>query len=56
MLPRRRSSSLGMTEVYGPYGSPASQIDVRAVIAFAGASAAEDLPAPSPIPPGMKVA
>lgn len=30
--------------------------DVRAVIAFAAASAAEDLPAPSPIPPTVKVA
>jgi uncharacterized protein (DUF433 family) len=30
--------------------------DVRAVIAFAAASAAEDLPAPSPIPPDVKVA
>jgi uncharacterized protein (DUF433 family) len=30
--------------------------DVRAVIAFAAASAAEDLPAPSPVPPDVKVA
>jgi len=30
--------------------------DVRAVIAFAAASASEDLPAPSPIPPEIKVA
>jgi len=30
--------------------------DVRAVIAFAAASAAEDLPAPNPIPPDAKVA
>ena len=30
--------------------------DLRAVIAFAAASAAEDLPAPSPIPPDIKVA
>jgi uncharacterized protein (DUF433 family) len=30
--------------------------DVRAVIAFAAASASEDLPAPSPIPPDIKVA
>jgi uncharacterized protein (DUF433 family) len=30
--------------------------DVRAVIAFAAASASEDLPAPSPIPPDVKVA
>jgi uncharacterized protein (DUF433 family) len=30
--------------------------DVRAVSAFAAASAAEDLPAPSPIPPDVKVA
>ena len=30
--------------------------DLRAVIAFAAASAAEDLPAPSPIPPDVKVA
>ena len=33
-----------------------SEEDIRAVIAFAAASAAEDLPAPSPIPPGVKVA
>ena len=30
--------------------------DVRAVIAFAATSAGEDLPAPSPIPPQIKVA
>lgn len=30
--------------------------DVGAVIAFAAASAAEDLPAPNPIPPNTKVA
>jgi uncharacterized protein (DUF433 family) len=30
--------------------------DVRAVIAFAAASASEDLPAPSPIPPDVRVA
>jgi uncharacterized protein (DUF433 family) len=30
--------------------------DIRAVIAFAAASASEDLPAPSPIPPEIKVA
>jgi uncharacterized protein (DUF433 family) len=30
--------------------------DVRAVIAFAAASAGEDLPAPSPIPPSAQVA
>ena len=30
--------------------------DVRAVIAFAAASASEDLPAPTPIPPEIKVA
>lgn len=30
--------------------------DLRAVIAFAAASAAEDLPAPSPIPPDAKFA
>jgi uncharacterized protein (DUF433 family) len=33
-----------------------SEEDVRAVIAFAATSAAEDLPAPSPIPPNAKVA
>jgi len=33
-----------------------SEEDVRAVIAFAAASAAEDLPAPSPIPPDVRVA
>ena len=32
------------------------QDDLRAVIAFAAASAAEDLPAPNPIPPGAKFA
>jgi len=30
--------------------------DVRAVIAFAAASASDDLPAPTPIPPDVKVA
>jgi len=30
--------------------------DLRAVIAFAAASAAEDLPAPTPLPPNAKVA
>jgi uncharacterized protein (DUF433 family) len=30
--------------------------DVRAVIAFAAASASEDLPAPSPVPPEVKLA
>jgi uncharacterized protein (DUF433 family) len=30
--------------------------DVRAVIAFAAASAAEDLPASTPLPPDAKVA
>jgi uncharacterized protein (DUF433 family) len=30
--------------------------DVRAVVAFAAASAGEDLPPPSPIPPEIKVA
>ena len=29
--------------------------DVRAVVAFAAASASEDLPAPTPIPPEIKV-
>jgi uncharacterized protein (DUF433 family) len=33
-----------------------SQEDVRAVIAFAASSASEDLPAPTPIPPEIKVA
>jgi uncharacterized protein (DUF433 family) len=33
-----------------------TEADVRAVIAFAATSAAEDLPAPSPIPPDAKVA
>jgi uncharacterized protein (DUF433 family) len=28
--------------------------DVRAVIAFAARSASEDLPAPNPLPPGLK--
>lgn len=30
--------------------------DVRAVIAFAAAAAGEDLPAPMPLPPAIKVA
>ena len=30
--------------------------DVRAVIAFAAASASENLPAPSPVPPEAKAA
>jgi len=30
--------------------------DVRAVIAFAAAAAGEDLPAPAPLPPEIKVA
>jgi uncharacterized protein (DUF433 family) len=30
--------------------------DVRAVVAFAAASASEDLPAPTPVPPEIKVA
>jgi len=30
--------------------------DVRAVIAFAAAAAAEDLPSPAPLPPDIKVA
>ena len=33
-----------------------TEADVRAVIAFAAASAAEDLPAPSPLPQEVKVA
>ena len=33
-----------------------TEADVRAVIAFAAASASEDLPAPSPIPPEAKSA
>jgi uncharacterized protein (DUF433 family) len=33
-----------------------SEENVRAVIAFAAASAAEDLPAPSPVPPDLRVA
>lgn len=33
-----------------------SDEDVRAVIAFAAASAAEDLPAPRPLPPDAQVA
>lgn len=33
-----------------------SEADVRAVIAFAAASASEDLPAPSPVPPEAKAA
>lgn len=33
-----------------------TQEDVRAIIAFAAASASEDLPAPSPVPPDIKVA
>ena len=30
--------------------------DIRAVIAFAAAAVSEDLPAPSPVPPEIKVA
>jgi uncharacterized protein (DUF433 family) len=30
--------------------------DIRAVIAFAAAAASEDLPAPTPVPPEIKVA
>ena len=33
-----------------------TEADVRAVIAFAATSASEDLPAPSPVPPDVKVA
>ncbi len=33
-----------------------SEDDVRAVITFAAASASEDLPAPSPVPMGIKAA
>lgn len=33
-----------------------TEADVRAVISFAASSAAEDLPAPSPLPPEVKVA
>ena len=33
-----------------------SEDDVRAVITFAAASASEDLPAPSPVPLGIKAA
>lgn len=33
-----------------------TEADVRAVIAFAAASTSEDLPAPSPVPPEVKVA
>jgi uncharacterized protein (DUF433 family) len=33
-----------------------TEADVRAVIAFAAASASEDMPAPSPVPPEVKVA
>ena len=33
-----------------------NEADVRAVIAFAAASASEDLPAPSPVPPEVKAA
>ena len=50
---------------YLAHGEPVSTIlrefpslteeDVRAVIAFAAASASEDLPAPSPIPPVVEV-
>jgi len=30
--------------------------DVRAVVAFAAASASEDLPSPGPVPPGTRAA
>ena len=51
---------------YLAHGSAAAEIlaefpslkeaDVRAVIAFAAAAVSEDLPAPTPIPPEIKVA
>jgi len=33
-----------------------TESDIRAVIAFAAAAVSEDLPAPTPIPPEIKVA
>lgn len=42
-------------EIVGEFPSITEE-DVRAVIAFAAASASEDLPGPTPIPPNIKVA
>ncbi|MBI4951487.1 MAG: DUF433 domain-containing protein [Myxococcales bacterium] len=42
-------------EILAEFPSLAEE-DVRAVIAFAAASASEDLPAPTPIPPEVEVA
>lgn len=44
-----------ITEILEEFPSLAEE-DVRAVIAFAAASASEDLPAPTPIPPAINVA
>jgi uncharacterized protein (DUF433 family) len=51
---------------YLAQGAPATDIlaelpslteaDIRAVIAFAAAAASEDLPAPTPVPPEIRVA
>jgi len=45
----------GAAEILSEFPS-LTEDDVRAVIAFAAASASEDLPAPTPIPPEVKVA
>jgi uncharacterized protein (DUF433 family) len=43
------------TEILAEFPS-LTEPDIRAVIAFAAAAASEDLPAPTPIPPEIKVA
>ncbi len=45
----------GAAEILAEFPSLTEE-DVRAVIAFAAAAASEDLPAPSPVPPEVKVA
>jgi len=47
----------GETAATNPGGLPSlTEEDVRAVVAFAAASASEDLPAPTPAPHEVKVA
>jgi len=43
------------TEIQAEFPS-LTESDIRAVIAFAAAAVSEDLPAPTPIPPEIKVA
>ncbi len=44
-----------MAEILAEFPSLTEE-DVRAIVAFAAASASEDLPGPTPIPPEIKVA